>query len=141
MTTTDTGALRCSDAERETVCARLHAAAGEGRLTIDEAEERLTAVYAARHRHELDALIADLPAPAVPTAGWRAVFAQLWAQLAAELAVLLGRSSAASKRRRILTALAVVGVLILIGGLAALVINGIFDGGDHHGFDAQQLEH
>jgi hypothetical protein len=49
------GAPRCSDAERERTCAVLHAAAGDGRLTLDEVEVRLAGVYAARHRHELDA--------------------------------------------------------------------------------------
>ena len=52
---------RASDAERERVVAALGAAAGEGRLTIDEADERIAAALQARFRGELDALTADLP--------------------------------------------------------------------------------
>ncbi|MFR9805938.1 DUF1707 domain-containing protein [Pseudonocardia sp. RS010] len=54
--------IRASDLERERVVVRLHRAVGEGRLDLAEADERLTAVYAARHRDELDPLLADLPA-------------------------------------------------------------------------------
>jgi hypothetical protein len=49
------GALRCSDADRERTAAALHRAAGEGRLSMDETEERLAQVFAARHYDELDA--------------------------------------------------------------------------------------
>jgi hypothetical protein len=57
-TTTD---VRASDAERERVAKMVSDAAGEGRLTLDEAGERLERIYATRFRHELDAHIADLP--------------------------------------------------------------------------------
>src|SRR6185503_4905719 len=53
---------RASDAEREAVVARLRDAAGEGRLTVEELDERIDAAYAARTRDELDPLTADLPA-------------------------------------------------------------------------------
>jgi hypothetical protein len=52
--------LRASDSERETAADTIRAAAGEGRLTVDELEERLGSVYAARTRAELQALIADV---------------------------------------------------------------------------------
>ncbi|GIH24998.1 hypothetical protein Aph01nite_33080 [Acrocarpospora phusangensis] len=55
------GDLRASDADREAVSERLRVAAGEGRITLDELDERLEAVYAARTYAELDALILDLP--------------------------------------------------------------------------------
>ncbi len=54
--------VRASDAERERVAKMLSDAAGEGRLTLEEAEERLELVYATRFRHELDQHVADLPA-------------------------------------------------------------------------------
>jgi hypothetical protein len=57
--------VRASNAERERVVARLTAAAGDGTLTLVEVEERQTAAYAARFRHELGPLTADLPVPAV----------------------------------------------------------------------------
>lgn len=54
-------AVRASDSERERVAKLVGAAAGEGRLTLAEAEERLDRVYATRYRHELAAFVADLP--------------------------------------------------------------------------------
>ena len=53
--------LRTSDTEREQVATILRAAMAEGRLTLEEGEERLTAVYAAKYRDELAPLTADLP--------------------------------------------------------------------------------
>src|SRR5262252_8395554 len=53
--------IRASDAEREQVAHILRTAMGEGRLTLDEGEERLGAVYQAVHRDDLARLTADLP--------------------------------------------------------------------------------
>ncbi|MET7400163.1 DUF1707 domain-containing protein [Dactylosporangium sp. NPDC005572] len=55
--------LRASDNDRERVAEVLRAAAAEGRLDLDEVDERLHAVYAARTYAELEPLTADLPAP------------------------------------------------------------------------------
>ncbi|MEV4639600.1 DUF1707 domain-containing protein [Actinoplanes sp. NPDC049548] len=57
----DAARLRTSDAEREQVAAILRAAMTEGRLTLEEGEERLGQVYAAKYRDELAPLTADLP--------------------------------------------------------------------------------
>jgi len=54
-------AVRASDTERERVAKLVSDAAGEGRLTLAEAEERLERVYATRYRHELAAFVTDLP--------------------------------------------------------------------------------
>jgi uncharacterized protein DUF1707 len=54
--------LRASDADRQRVAARVQQASAEGRLTLDETEDRLGSVYAAKYLDELDALTADLPA-------------------------------------------------------------------------------
>jgi hypothetical protein len=59
---------RASDSEREAVVARLRHAAGEGRLTVDELDERIDAAYAATTRAELEPLTADLPDAPMPTA-------------------------------------------------------------------------
>jgi uncharacterized protein DUF1707 len=59
---------RASDAEREAVVARLRNAAGEGRLTVEELDERIDAAYAAKTRAELEPLTADLPDAAMATA-------------------------------------------------------------------------
>jgi len=57
-----TGGVRASDAERDQVAETLQAAAADGRLSPEEAGERLAAAGAARFRDELARLIADLPA-------------------------------------------------------------------------------
>ena len=57
----DTNRIRASDAEREQVAHILRAAMGEGRLTLDEGEERLARGYAAQYRDEFAALTDDLP--------------------------------------------------------------------------------
>lgn len=54
--------LRASDTEREAVAIRLRDAASTGHLTIDEADERQAAAYAAVTREDLVPLTADLPA-------------------------------------------------------------------------------
>jgi|tagenome__1003787_1003787.scaffolds.fasta_scaffold20433837_2 hypothetical protein len=54
--------LRASDADRERTAEVLRRAAGEGRLTMDELEERLHATYETRTQTELDRLTADLVA-------------------------------------------------------------------------------
>jgi hypothetical protein len=54
-------ALRASDADRERVVERLRAHASEGRLDVQELEQRLAAAFAARTHGELQPLLADLP--------------------------------------------------------------------------------
>jgi hypothetical protein len=53
--------VRASDVEREQIATILRAAMSEGRLNLQEGEERLSAVYAAAYRDELSPLTADLP--------------------------------------------------------------------------------
>lgn len=53
--------VRVSDADREAIAARLRHAAGEGRLTLAETDERLAGAYAARFAEDLDTLVRDLP--------------------------------------------------------------------------------
>jgi hypothetical protein len=52
--------LRASDADREHHAEVLRRAAGEGRLTMDELEERLNTVYESRTHRELERLVADV---------------------------------------------------------------------------------
>jgi len=52
---------RIGDAERRAVDDRLQRAHGEGRLTLEEYEERSAKAWAARHRSELAGLTDDLP--------------------------------------------------------------------------------
>jgi uncharacterized protein DUF1707 len=77
----DRKSLRASDQDREHAAEVLRVAAGEGRLTPDELDERLDAVYAAKTYTDLEPIIQDLPhtgpvpppAPAVTSADGTAV--------------------------------------------------------------------
>ncbi|GIF12112.1 DUF1707 domain-containing protein [Actinoplanes teichomyceticus] len=53
--------LRTSDTEREEVAEIVRAAMAEGRLDLDEGEQRLATAYRATYRDELAALTRDLP--------------------------------------------------------------------------------
>jgi hypothetical protein len=53
--------IRASDAEREDVTRLLQRAVAEGRLTPEEAGERLATASAARYREDLGRLVEDLP--------------------------------------------------------------------------------
>ena len=70
--------VRVSDAEREAIVTRLNNATSEGRLTLEEFSERVSAALAARTQGELDLLVTDLPAhgPTPTTQAAGAVAAQ-----------------------------------------------------------------
>ena len=55
-------------ADRDEVVERLRVAAGDGRLTMAELEQRVDAAFAARTYAELAPLTADLPDPPLGTA-------------------------------------------------------------------------
>ena len=57
--------LRVSDADREQAAEVLRKAAGDGRLTMDELDERLTAAYTAKTYADLESVTSDLPGPGV----------------------------------------------------------------------------
>jgi hypothetical protein len=60
--------MRISDAERDNVASILREAAGDGRLDLQELDERLDAVYAARTYGDLEPITRDLPATSVTPA-------------------------------------------------------------------------
>ncbi len=57
------GNLRASDADRDDVVERLRTAAGEGRLTSEELDERVSRALTAVTYADLAAVLADLPSP------------------------------------------------------------------------------
>ena len=57
----ETPDVRASDADRERTAEVLRHAAGEGRITVDELDERIDRAFAARTSGELAELTADLP--------------------------------------------------------------------------------
>lgn len=63
MSEHDPGLLRVSDADRHQVAELLRDAAAEGRLDLDELDERLTAAYGAKVVADLVPLTVDLPLP------------------------------------------------------------------------------
>jgi hypothetical protein len=131
------GAIRCSDGEREQTRARLSHAAVEGRITVDEVDDRLALVAAARFRHELDAVVADLPRPEAPAAqavGWLPILGTARRQLSADATALLGRGQVAvSRRRRLAILVAAVAVLLIFTALVLAALHGFGDEGfDHH---------
>ncbi|WP_329457024.1 DUF1707 SHOCT-like domain-containing protein [Streptomyces sp. NBC_01497] len=63
------GRLRASHEDRDRVVERLRVAAGDGRLTSDELEERLEVALTARTYQELEAVVVDLPVAGPAWAG------------------------------------------------------------------------
>jgi hypothetical protein len=61
MDASDPSQLRISDEDRHKVAEVLRAAAGEGRIDLDELDERLEATYAARTYGDLVPITLDLP--------------------------------------------------------------------------------
>jgi Domain of unknown function (DUF1707) len=136
--------MRVSDAEREAAAAELREHFASGRLTQDEMDERLTAVFAAKTRADLNAVFTDLPSSghgwasaSAPGSGPFGSFgpgAQGWDPGAAGAnAGWQGRGDAwrASAGRgigRIVTSSVLVAVLLLIG------ILGVFHQGRPFGF-------
>lgn len=61
MEANDPSAMRISDSDRHKVSELLREAAGEGRLEVEELEERLEATFAAKTYADLVPITADLP--------------------------------------------------------------------------------
>ncbi len=87
--------MRASDADRERVADALQRHTAEGRLTLDEFDQRSASAYAARTFGELDAITADLPPLAERTAPAQGRAAslvghRLWVLAALVAAILAG---------------------------------------------------
>lgn len=124
--------VRASNAEREDTVAALHRALGEGRLDLAETENRQSAAYAARYRHELPGLLADLPGLAgsahvgAGTLGpsWADLFeALVWRLRAVVFGADVGRPTPA-QRAWAAAAMATVMVWTLLWALVAAVAVG-----------------
>src|SRR5262245_50136102 len=66
-----------SDVERERIVERLQVAVGEGRLTLEEFEQRVDGVLAARTFGDVEPYTADLPAVPEPIAAPPREYAEL----------------------------------------------------------------
>ena len=120
--------IRVSDAEREAVAAQLRDHYADGRLTLDELNERLDQTFAAKTASELNAVTTDLPRD---TAGWTPGTSAAGSKLTA------GPQGARSRedgwpgpRERMAAFVAPLVAVIAIAGLWALVMfGGLFGGG------------
>ncbi|SHN42437.1 DUF1707 SHOCT-like domain-containing protein [Cryptosporangium aurantiacum] len=121
--------LRASDSDRQRVADLLRQHTSDGRLTIEEYEQRVDAAYSARTVAELRPLLADLPvaldevlplrtpAPAAPVP-WRGEQADPWIRVAViGIAVLLvaGAVAAASRGFFALWPLLLIGIFMFGG--------------------------
>ena len=61
MADTDSGAVRIGDADRDQIAEVLSEHAAEGRLTMDELDQRIGVLYGAETRAQAAAVVADLP--------------------------------------------------------------------------------
>lgn len=78
-------ALRVGDADRLAAANQLATHTAAGRLSLAEHDQRVTAVWAARTRADLDAVFADLPTLRPPPAG-RSLSIRIAATVASVLA-------------------------------------------------------
>lgn len=134
--------LRASDADREATARTLHDAVARGLLSLEEADERLAAAYAARFTDDLPRLTADLPPPpaSAPVAlGWRALMALVWLQLRTLLAGSTWRGARTAVRSRPRLAVATVALLAVLSLGAAIAGEGFDHGGDVE--HSHELEH
>ena len=61
--------VRVGDADREAVAAQLREHYADGRLTLEELNERLDQTFAAKTKADLNTVMRDLPQATRPTAG------------------------------------------------------------------------
>jgi uncharacterized protein DUF1707 len=73
-----TNRMRASDSERETVAEAIRAAVADGRLNLEEGDERLATLYATKYRDELGPLTADLPKGDDDQPGWGSAAPGSW---------------------------------------------------------------
>ena len=82
--------IRISDADRESVAARLREHFAEGRLTQDELDERISATFSAKTFGDLGPVLADLPGSATMSPWPQARQAPPWAGQRGPIAVHRG---------------------------------------------------
>jgi hypothetical protein len=120
--------LRTSDEERAEVVERLHQALGAGCLDLAETDERVAAAYAARYRHELTALLSDLPDTAV-TFTQAPSLAALWTLAVWRMLTFLdGGAARARPTARQMRAAALLSVLAVAWVVACAVVGALVVG-------------
>jgi hypothetical protein len=125
-----TSSVRCSNAEREQTSQRVQEAVGDGRPSLDEVEERLHGIYAARYQHELDSLVAGLPA-ATSRTGWTVVGRTVAPQLRAHLVLPRGHARANDSSVLHRPVLILLAILVIVAMLMLAIHGTVFDGAEH----------
>jgi hypothetical protein len=82
---TDSGALRIGDSDRDQIAEVLSEHAAEGRLTMDELDQRIGVLYGAETRAQAAAVVADLPALVSSEVSDRFIFGSESARVVPEL--------------------------------------------------------
>lgn len=121
--------IRVSDADRAATVVRLQAALVEGRLDLDETDERVTTAFAARYHDDLHPLTADLPPHVAAPDGapsWSALWVSaVWRARIVVLGAEAGGHGPPTSRQRgtaaALAALALVWMLVCAFVGAAMV--------------------
>ena len=132
--------VRVGDAEREAVAAQLREHYGDGRLTLDELNERLDLTFAARTYSELNAVTTDLPRAGGPwTAPARADGADPGAVGAGPARLTVGPQGSGSgprnetwdtpRGRTAAFAAPLVATIAIAGLWVLLMFGGVFGGG------------
>ncbi len=123
--------VRVGDAERDAVAAQLRDHYADGRLTLDELNERLDLAFAARTKADLNEVMRDLPHVARPAAGAAADgFGATGGQVGLPGSAWNygsandGRRSAGSYGRPFAPVLALVWICVIIGSLFLFGIGG-----------------
>ncbi|MGU3437663.1 DUF1707 SHOCT-like domain-containing protein [Actinomycetes bacterium M1A6_2h] len=119
--TTDSTTIRASTEERENAATALREAAQSGRLTDAELDDRLAQASSAQHRHELDALLSDLPT---------AHSARRPATVRGAVASLFQAVVALAVRHKIVT---IVVLVLVVAAIVASIWLGAWDFGRGHG--------
>jgi Domain of unknown function (DUF1707) len=116
---------RASNADRFATTRILQDAVSQGLLTPDEGSERIAVALAAVYRHDLDSLVADLPAVGARgrAPGWRALGTMTVEQVRSSLS--MPNASRLSPARIAITVLVVALLLLLVGYVVAELF---FDG-------------
>jgi len=117
--------VRVGDADREAVAAQLREHYADGRLTLEELNERLDQAFAAKTRADLNTVLRDLPYLSRPFTGAAAGGAGNTAWPAATSASDWGHGSGYGRRPAAITALmGLVWVFVILGAVMLFGIGG-----------------
>ena len=124
--------IRVGDADRESVAAQLREHYGDGRLTLDELNERLDRTFAAKTYGALNAVPTDLPRDGdawSPTAGAVGTGQRLTAGPQGTGSGSQDNSWNNTRGRAAAFAAPLVAMITIVGLFALLTLGGIFGGG------------